>query len=135
MALPLTRSIPNQPPDINLSPGPRGMVPPLQKALPLPGLRTLALLRAHPSWLTPRKAAGAGPVLGLPDPYLGRVGQDLLHVLSHSDGASCFDFVYKMPQHWCHLVFCRLSPGAEVFPSPKTGNDYEKQLNGTMKTS
>lgn len=42
------------------------MALPPEKAASLPELRTLGLLRAHPSWLTPRKAAGAGLVLGLP---------------------------------------------------------------------
>lgn len=63
----------------------------------------------------------------LPDSNLGWVGQDLLHVLGHSDGASRLDFVYEMPQHWSHrAAFCRLLPGAEVFSSPKTRNHCEK---------
>lgn len=86
-----------------------------------------------PSRRAPRKPAGAGMVLGFPDPYLGRVGQDLLHVLGHSDRASGLDFVRKMPQHRSHrVVFYRVFPGAEIFSSPKAGNDCEKHtLNKT----
>lgn len=68
-------------------------------------------LQVHTTWFTH------------PSVYLGWVGQNLLHVLGHSDGTCRLYFIHKMPQHRRHPVaFCRLIPGAEAFPSPDTGN-------------
>lgn len=100
------------------------------------GLETTSFIAtALPQVFGVAAAPEGTPTAWAPDPYLGGVGQDLLHVLGDRDGARRLDFVHEMPQHRGHrVVSYRLFPGAEGFPSPKTWNDCEKHTcNGTIK--